>query len=124
VGNLASWGYNHAISWSILSLIISYKGENANRGLILSSNDDREWEEDIDSTIYVPAEDEEEWIPTFKQRSIAGFVIGLLFILGSLIFREVSFAVALTGASILIVLTILLGEKFVKFLTFIFQYGW
>jgi hypothetical protein len=84
--------------------------------------DDEEWEENLDSTIYVSKEDKEVWIPTFKQRAIAGFVIAIFYMLITLLFWEVSIKAALVGASLFFVLTILLGERFVKFLAFIVEH--
>ena len=84
--------------------------------------DDEEWEEDLDSSIFVPKDDEEVWIPTFKQRTIAGFAIAILYLFVALLFWEASISASLIGGSVFFILTILFGERFVKFLCFILRY--
>ena len=88
----------------------------------MKKEEDNDWEEDVDSTIYIPKEElPEEWIPTYKQRAIAGLVIAAIYILIALPFWEISLKAATVGAILSFSLTMLLGEKFVKFICFIVE---
>jgi hypothetical protein len=93
-------------------------------GAFLRRDSEDEIFENIDSSINSPKERVEEWIPTltFRQRVVAGSVLGAIFMIISLVFWEVSFEAALIVALVFFVLSIILGEKFVKFIAFVAQY--